>query len=44
MVARGWWGGGSREKLVQVYKRSAIRRIRSEDVMYNMVTIADRIV
>ena len=33
--------GGGTERSVKGYKLSAIRRIRSEDLMYNMVTIVD---
>ena len=33
----------NRERLVKGYKLSVIRRIRSEDLMYNMVTIVVKI-
>ena len=36
--------GRSKERLVKGYKLSVIRQIRSEDLMYNMVTIADNTV
>ena len=45
VVARGWgWGQGNRERLVKRYKLSAVRGIRSEDVMYDMVTVVDNTV
>ena len=41
----GWgWGQGNRERLVKRYKLSAVRGIRSEDVMYDMVTVVDNTV
>ena len=45
VVARGWgWGQGNRERWVKRYKLSAVRGIRSEDVMYDMVTVVDNTV
>ena len=45
VVAWGWgWGQGNRERLVKRYKLSAVRGIRSEDVMYDMVTVVDNTV
>ena len=37
-------GGGNREKLVKGHKLLVIRCIGSEDLMYNIVTIADNTV
>ena len=40
VVARGWGSGqGNRERLVNWYKLWAVRGIRSEDLMYDMVTV-----
>ena len=42
-VARGW-GGRNRERLVKRYKLPVTRRIRSEDLTYNMMIIVDNTV
>ena len=40
VVARGWGSGqGNRERLINRYKLWAVRGIRSEDLMYDMVTV-----
>ena len=36
--------GGNRERWVKGFKLSAVRGIRSEDVMYDMVTVVDNTV
>ena len=41
---QGLGSGEKREKLVKAYKLSAIRWIKSEDLMYNMMTVVDNIV
>lgn len=40
----GGWGWGTREKLVKGYTLSAIRRIKSEELMLNMVTTVNNTV
>ena len=40
----GVGGEGNRERLVKRYKLPFIRRIKSEDLMYNTVTILDNTV
>ena len=40
VVTKGW-GWGIRERLVKGYKLSAIKWIRSSDLMYNMMIIVD---
>ena len=41
MVARGWGGGGNRERLVKGHKLPLLRQINFEGLMYNMVITVD---
>ena len=40
----GGEGGGNRRRLAKGYKLSGVRWIKSEDLMYNMVTVVDNTV
>ena len=43
MVASNW-SGEQRERLMKGYELSAIRRIRPQDLMQNIVTVVDNTV
>ena len=41
VIARGWGVMRNRERLVERFKFSAVRGVKCEDLMYNMVAIVD---